>query len=209
MAISLGVATAVAASVAAAAATAGGVLGVVGAVEQRNQAKQNAQNAEDNARIQQAQLQYNARMEQREAAAIEAETAENARRQRLQSEQLKAQQMALLGKSGAAMTAGSPLAVLGQTAADEEKMIQDTHYAGYRSASAHRTKALDYSYGAAIANQNIHAARASRPSGASLALNIAGQVVNTTGKLAQIGGGYATSSAQLQASGMAGKPLFG
>lgn len=150
--------------------------GVIGAVEQHNQARQAAQNAEDNARMQQQQLEYNKRMEEREAAALEAETAENVRRQRLQSEHLKAQQIAMLGKSGAAMSAGSPLAVLGQSAADEELMIQDTHYAGARSVAAHKVKAADYGYGAAIAGQNVLAAKASRPTSTALGATIAGEI---------------------------------
>lgn len=164
------------ASTAVAGIAAGTTGGIIGAVEQHNQARQAAQNAEDNARMQQAQLEYNKRMEEREAATLEAETAENARRQRMQADQLQAQQRALLGKSGAAMTSGSPLAILGQTAADEEMMIQDMHYAGSRGAAAHLTKAADYGYGAAIANQNVLAARASRPSGTALGATIAGEI---------------------------------
>ena len=107
------------------------------------------------------------------------------------------------------MTSGSPLAILGKTAADEELKVQDTAYGGYNQAMQHREQGKMYGYQGQMYGYQAAAARASAPSGASLALNIAGQVVNTTGKLAQIGGGYATSSAQLQASGMAGKPLFG
>ena len=195
MAISLGVATAVAAGVAAVAAVTGGTLGIVGAVQNHKQSKENA-------RMQELQMNYNKRLEEREAAAIEAETAENARRQRIQAEQFKAQQMALLGKSGAAMTSGSPLAILGQSAADEEMQIQDTHFAGYRQADQHREQAKMYGYQAGVA-------RAQAPSGASLALNIAGQVTNTVGSLAQIGGNYAVNKVSLAKPGMAGKPLFG
>lgn len=195
MAISLSVATAVAAGVAAVAAVTGGALGIVGSVQQHNQAK-------NNAKMQEQQMNYNKRMEEREAAAIEAETAENARRQRIQAEQLKAKQIALLGKSGAAMTSGSPLAILGQTAADEEMKIQDTHFAGYRQAYQHREQAKMYGYQAGVA-------RAQAPSGSNLALNIAGQVTNTVGNVAQIGGNSAVNKTSLAKSGMAGKSLFG
>lgn len=150
--------------------------GIIGGVESHNQAKQAAKTAEDNARMQQAQMEYNKRMEEREAAALETETAENARRQREEAARLRSAQLAMLGKSGAAMASGSPLAILGATAADEEIKAQDMHYTGARSAAAHRTKATDYAYGSAIAGQNIRAARASRPSSAALTGTILGEV---------------------------------
>lgn len=150
--------------------------GIVGGVEGHNQAKQQAKTAEENARLQQQQMEYNKRMELREAAAIEAENAENVRRQREETARLKASQLAMLGKSGVAMASGSPLAVLGATAADEELKIQDAHYSASRVAAAHRTKATDYGFGSSIAGHNALAAKASRPSGASLAGNILGEV---------------------------------
>jgi len=151
---------AVGAIIAAIAATVGAVAGTVGAVEQHKQ-------AESNAKAQEAQLNYNKRLEERESARIEAETAENARRQREAAEQLKAQQRALLGKSGVAMTAGSPLAVLGETAADEEMKVQDLHAGGYNQAMQHREQAKMFGYQAGVA-------RASAPSKTSLGANIAG-----------------------------------
>ena len=194
MSIPLGTLLSVSSVVAAVGAVAGGALGIVGSIQQHEQAKANAE-------MQAQQAEYNQRLEEREAAKIEAENAESVRRQRMQAEQLKAQQRALLGKSGAAMTSGSPLAILGQTAIDDEMQIRDTHNAGYSAAMQHREQAKMFGYQAAVS-------RAQAPSGTSLALNIAGQVVNTTDKLAQIGGNYATGSAQLQASGMSGRPLF-
>lgn len=160
--------------------------GVIGAVEQHNAAKQAAQNAEDNAIMQQQQMEYNKRMEEREAAAIEAENAENARRQRLEAERLRSAQMALLGKSGAAITSGSPLAILGQTAADEELKIQDIRYGGARAAAAHRSKAADYGYGAAIAGQNILAAKASQPTSTALGAAITGEIGSGVFKAGQL-----------------------
>lgn len=170
----------------------GATAGVIGGVEQHKQARQAAQNAEDNARMQQQQLEYNKRMEEREVAALEAETAENVRRQRLQSEQLKAQQIAMLGKSGAAMSAGSPLAVLGQSAADEELMIQDTHYAGARSVAAHKVKVADYGYGASIAGQNVRAAKAARPTSTALGATMAGEIGGAGLKIGSVGVSLAT-----------------
>lgn len=172
--------------IAGAAAAASSTGGVIGAVEQHNAAKQAAQNAEDNAIMQKQQMEYNKRMEEREAAAVEAENAENARRQRLESERLRSAQMALLGKSGAAITSGSPLAILGQTAADEELKIQDIRYGGARAAAAHRSKATDYGYGAAIAGQNVLAAKASRPTSTALGAAITGEVGSGVFKLGQL-----------------------
>lgn len=149
---------------------------VMGSVEAHKSQQQQAKTAEENARLQQQQMEYNKRMEEREAAALEAETAESVRRQREESARLKASQLAMLGKSGVAMSSGSPLAILGATAADEELKIQDAHYSGARAAAAHRTKAADYGFGASIAKHNALAAKASRPSGASLAGNIIGDV---------------------------------
>lgn len=154
-------------------------VGVTQSVESYNEAAQAAQNAEDNARMQQAQMEYNKRLEEREAAAIEAEGQENARRLREAAEQERSRRIAMLGKSGAAMTSGSPLAILGAAAADEEMRIQDSHYQNARQAAQHYGKAVDYGYGAAIARQNAAAARASRPSGLSLAMGITGAVAGT------------------------------
>ena len=172
-------------------------LGTIGTVQNHNAAQQQAQNAEDSARMQQAQMEYNRRMEEREAAALEAETAENVRRQREESARLRSAQLAMLGKSGAAMASGSPLAILGATAADEEMKAQDMHYAGARSGAAHRSKAIGYSYGAAIAGQGIRAARASRPSGSQLALGIANNVMSTGSKA----GGYAAAGTAIYNAG--------
>ena len=174
MATALAIGAAVAGAVA---ATVGTAVGVAGSVAQNNQARANAQAQAD-------QLAYNRRVEEREAARVEAETAENARRQREAAEELKARQRALLGKSGAAMTSGSPLAILGQTAADEELKIHDVHYAGYNQAQHHREQAKMYGYQAGVA-------KAQSPSSASLGLNVAGQLASGVGSLANIGMGYA------------------
>lgn len=160
-------------SLAGAAATA--VSTTVGAVQQHKQ-------AEANAEAQEAQMNYNKRLEEREAARIEAENAENARRQRNVAEQMKAQQRALLGKSGAAMTSGSPLAILGQTAADQEMAVQDTHVRGAIEADKHREQAKMFGYQAGVA-------RMSAPSKAMLGANIAG----TWGGLAGTVGSAVTS----------------
>lgn len=157
-------------------------VGVVGTIQSHQAAQQQAQSAEDQAKMQQEQMAYNKRMEEREAAAVEAETNENVRRQRLEAARLRASQIAMLGKSGAALSSGSPLAVLGATAAEEERKAQDLHYSGSRQAAAHRSQAVGYGYGAAIAGQGINAAKASRPTGGQLAVGIAGNVLGTVSR---------------------------
>ncbi len=174
----MAVAAAIAAAVASVAATAIGTsVGIAGAAEQNKQAQANAE-------AQEAQANYNKRLEEREAARIEAETAENARRQREEAERFKAQQRALLGASGAAMDSGTPLAILGRTAADTEMSIMDTHTGGAQQANQHREQAKMYQYQAGVARMN-------RPSGSSLGLNVAGQIGSGLGNLAQTGMGLA------------------
>lgn len=153
-------------------------VGTVSAVENYQQQKAEAQNAEENARLQMAQMEYNKRMEEREAAAVEAEGQENARRMREAAEEARAQRIAMLGKSGAAMSSGSPLAILGAAAADEEIQIQDAQYNAARQRAQHMAKAADYGYGASIAKQNILAAKASRPTTLSLTNNITGAAIS-------------------------------
>ena len=194
MAFSLSTALGLSSIVSTATSIAGGILGVVGAVQEHNQAQANSE-------MQAQQMEYNQRLEEREASRIEQEAAENARRQREASEQLKSAQRALLGKSGAAMTSGSPLAILGQTAEDEERKIQDVHYAGYQAAQQSRNQAAMYRYQAGVA-------RAQAPSSASLGLSIAGNAINTFGNLANTAGNYVTGSAALKKTGLAGKSLF-
>ena len=180
---------------AAAAAITGGVVGGVAAEEQHKQARANAE-------MQAQQAEYNKRQEMREAARIEAETAENARRQREESERLKAHQRALLGASGAAMTSGSPLAILGATAADEELKVQDIHRVGYQQADQHREAAKMYDYQAGVA-------RAQKPSGSSLALSLVGNALGTTGQVANIAGNYAMNYADLSSRGLWNRSVFG
>ena len=158
-------------------ATTAVTVGTYSAIEGYQNQKYQADLAEENARIQMAQLEYNKRLEEREAAAIEAEGNENARRLHEQAEILKAQQRALLGKSGAAMAAGSPLAILGQTASDEELKIQDSLYMTARQSAAARSKAADYEFGYALAQQDMTAAKASRPTGLSLGMNLTGAAI--------------------------------
>ena len=194
MAITLATGLAIAAGVSAATAIAGGAIGIAGAVQRHEQEKANA-------KAQEAQMLYNKRAEERAAARTEAETAENVRRQRMQAKELQSRQIALLGKSGAAMSSGSPLAILGESAADTELQIMDTHAAGAGAAAQHREKAniLDY---------HARLARAQRPSGTGLGLSIAGNVLNTSGSLANTAISYKSGKNILDRSGFSNKPLF-
>lgn len=137
-----------------------------------------AQAQEANAKGQEKQMRYNQRMEEREAEEIERETAANARRQHLASQQLMASQRAALGKSGAAMDSGSPLALLGAAAANEQIKSQDVWRGGYRAAQQHRSEANMYGYQAGIARMN-------RPSGAVTGLSIVGGILNNSGSISK------------------------
>jgi len=152
------------------ATTVGTTLGVVGSVQQHKQAQANAEMEADQAR-------YNQRLAEREAERKEAETAENVKRQREQAERLKAAQRALLGKSGAAMDSGSPLAILGASAAEEERKIRDIHAGGVQEENRMREQAKMYDYQAGVA-------KAKSPSGHALGLNIVGQVNSGMGNIA-------------------------
>lgn len=184
LSLAIGISTAVAATT----ALVGGIVGGVAAAEQHNQARANAE-------MQAEQAEYNKRLEEREASRLERENEENTRRQREQSEYLKAQQRALLGASGAAMTSGSPLAILGATAMDEELKVQDVHRVGYQQADQHREAAKMYQYQAGVA-------KAQAPSGSSLALSLAGNAFGTAGKVAGIGANYAMNKAYLKKEGL-------
>lgn len=194
MAFSMGTALAMSAGVGMATSAASGAMGMMGSAAQARQAKANAQ--------MQADIEnYNKKVEELEAARVEKETAENIRRQQIESGNIKATQRAMLGKSGV-IASGSPLAVLAQTAVNEEVKARDIAYAGYQKSMQHRENAKKYAYRAALA-------KAQAPSGLSTALNIAGQAASTVGNMAQIGGSYISGKASLMSTGMAGKSLFG
>lgn len=163
--------------IAVALATTAITVGTVGAIEKHQADKEQAKIAEENAKIQMHQMEYNRKVEEREAAALEAEGRENDRRMREAAAEARSKRIAMLGKSGAAMTSGSPLAVLGEAAATEELAIQDARYQRAREISAVNSKAADYTFGSAIAQQNLTAAKASRPSSLSLAMNLTGAAI--------------------------------
>ena len=151
--------------------------------EERQIAKNQAKVAEANALLQQQQMEYNQRMAEREAQALEAEGIENARRMRAAAELERSQRIAMLGKSGTAMSSGSPLAVLGAAAASEEMSIRDNKYNTARQISQLETKAKDYAFGAKVAENDIQLAKNSRPSMLSFGFNLA----NTTAGVVKTG----------------------
>jgi hypothetical protein len=75
------------------------------------------------------------------------------------------------------MNAGSPLAILGESALNEEMMIQDVHYKGYQQASQHKEQAKMYGYQAGVA-------RSQAPSGWSLGLQLGSTAFETVEKVA-------------------------
>lgn len=174
----MAMATAIAsAAVAITAAIAGGVIGMVADTRQHRQARANA-------KMQEEQNEYNARLAEREANILEKQNQENIRRKREESKYLQSAQRALLGKSGAAMESGSPLAVLGQTAADEELKIQDMAYSGYRQGAQLTEQAKMFRYQGAVA-------RANAPKTSDLHLKLGGRVWQMHGDVAQIVGNTA------------------
>lgn len=146
------VASVVATTVATAVSTA---VGIAGGVASYNQQKSNYAQQKANAEAQAQQAEYNRRLEMREAENQEKEAAEQARRQRAEAEEYRSRQIALLGKSGAALTSGSPLAILGETAARQEMTIQDTHRSGALQYNKRMTQAQQFGYQAELARNSV------------------------------------------------------
>lgn len=156
-----------------------GTIGVVGGIVSHDQQKKAAKNAEKNAELQLAQANYNRKVQEQETAALVAEGQENARRQREAAEYARSQRIAALGKSGVAMNSGSPLAILGAAAADEERNIMDAHYLSSRHVAASRGQEANYSWQADIARHNVAAAKNSAPDGLSLTFGMIGGAINS------------------------------
>ena len=137
-----------------------------------------------NAEAEEAQERYNERLERMAAEQAERTAVENARRKREADEAFRARQRALLGKSGLALAEGSPLAVLGATAADQERQALDVQREGYLAAQQHLTAAEMHRYRAGVA-------RASAPSHGSLVASLIGRGASGAGQAAQAAGmGY-------------------
>lgn len=128
-------------------AIAAATIGVISAISQGKIAKAQAEQ-------QQKLFEYNARQEEREANYELEENKEQVIRQREQQEALQARQRALLGKSGAAMTSGSPLAVLGETARKMEIDTSEYLRSGYSQYSQRTSNANLYRYQASMAKNS-------------------------------------------------------
>lgn len=137
-------------------------VGVAGGIVNYDQQKKNTQ-------AQAESLEHNARIEKRDAENAETEANEAAIRQRAENERLRSAQRASLGKSGVAVSTGSPLAVLGETAAMQELEVADTQRAGGVAYGQHMTAANAYEYQAKLANSQ---------SGLGLALSLSNTVVS-------------------------------
>lgn len=148
---------------------AGTTMSAVGSYRQYNQAKANA-------KMRSQLMEYNARVEDLEANRIDTETIGNVVRSREAANTMKSSQRAMLGKSGAAISSGSPMAIMGESASMEEQAIRDIHVSGYQEAQNHRNKAEMYRYESRLA-------KAMAPSSTSLGLNIAGQWVGYAGRV--------------------------
>lgn len=152
----MAITTAITSIVATAVATAVSVTaGIVGGVASYNQQKANYAQQKANAEAQAQQAEYNRRLEEREAQNHEKEAQEAARRQREEAAELRSRQIALLGKSGAALSSGSPLAVLGESAARQEMGVQDTHRSGALAYNQRMTQAQEYGYQAHVARNSV------------------------------------------------------
>ena len=148
------------------------------AVDSHRQQKANAKSQENLER-------YNAQVAAAEAAREEKEASANAARQLEEDRRLRAHQRALYGASGAALATGSPLAVLGQTAADQQLQVADIMRGG----------SLAYRKGQSDSQNSLYRAKVaagSRPSTAALAgslMSIAGSSLQLGMSLAGPGGG--------------------
>jgi hypothetical protein len=144
-------------------------------------AMQQNRNQQDNARLMIQQSLFNSRMAEREAEEIDEQGRANTFRMRKAAEAAQSSVVSALGKSGAAITSGSPLAVLAEAAAREEMKIKDAQILQAQKAAAARTQAASYGYQAAIGQQNLKAIRASKPSKLSLVFGMASSTFDTIG----------------------------
>ena len=111
----------------------------ISAVDQYRQSKANAKSEQNVAN-------YNARVSQLEGQAAEQQAAENSRRQLVMARREQSQRIAQYGASGAALNSGSPLALLGQAAADASVTANDTLHQGSVFRSSKMSEAYGYQY---------------------------------------------------------------
>lgn len=140
-----------AATAAVASATTGGIVAYQ-QYQQANEAQDYAAKAAENeAAYQQEMMDYNAKVAEQQAKDVEAEAAEVEKRKRAENERFLGMQRALYGKSGALLSAGTPLAVLGDTAANLEMEALDVRRQGQVRAMDLRSQGRMYSYQGQVA----------------------------------------------------------
>jgi hypothetical protein len=124
----------VAPAVSAVAGIASSAMGIAGGIAQNNQqnamAKAQMEASQNEANYQHNMNNYNAKLAEQQATTAEQEASEMERRKRAEGERLVGMQRALYGKSGVALYSGSPLAVLGDTVANQEMDALDIRREG-------------------------------------------------------------------------------
>lgn len=135
---------------------------------------QNYQQQKANARAQEDMFNYNARLEEREADNALKESQEADQRQRVEQARLRASQRALYAKSGASMTAGSPLAVLGETAATQQIESSDLLRQGATEYNQHMTQRNNLLYQGKVAKNSVNKNQLWTGIGSSLASGFGG-----------------------------------
>lgn len=166
----------------------GGAASVAGGIMNYNQQNQQADAQEKAFEAEQQNAQniaeYNAKLAERQAQETEAEAAEREKRARIEGERRLATQRAFYGKSGAALSTGSPLAVLGETAVNNEMTALEVRREGVIAANDLRSQGQMYEYQGAVSGSKSFY----RPSYAgSLLSGVAGGVAG----LGQAAGTYA------------------
>lgn len=139
-----------------------------------------ARQQQQNAYAQESMLEYNTRQERVEAKNAEEETKESDIRLRQEQERQRAARRAMYGKSGAAMYAGSPLALLGETASNQQIESNDLRRQGATEYNRRMSAAAAYSYQAQIA-RNSYSSSANK-------LAIAGGVLSGIGSISSAAG---------------------
>lgn len=159
--------TIVGAGLSATAAIGGATAGVIGAVETQKQMEANAQAQQDMA-------DYNAKIEQNEANAALQESQAADQRQRQEQARFRAQQRAAYGKSGAALAAGSPLAVLGQTAGIQQMESNDVLREGATAYGQHQQQRQGLLYQKQVARKSVSKGGMWAQVGGSIAQGVGG-----------------------------------
>lgn len=118
-------------------------LGIFGAIQQARQQKANAE--------MQAQAEdYNAKMEDDYAEKLDKQSEINSLRNRQKINAAQGSAVASLGKSGIALSSGSPLAVMAENQVRMETEAHDQQVNEYQEAMKHREQAKMHRYQAAV-----------------------------------------------------------